>query len=79
MFSNISCPLSLAKPGQKYRILYICENRYKYRLIQMGFVDDTEIEVIRKAPLNDPIEFKIGDFHIGLRKEEAKEIIVEML
>ena len=45
----------------------------------MGFVDDTEIEVIRRAPLNDPIEIKIGDFHIGLRKEEAKEIIVETL
>jgi ferrous iron transport protein A len=45
----------------------------------MGIIDETEIEIIRKAPLNDPIEIKVGDFHLGIRRDEAKEIFVEAL
>ena len=68
------------RQGQRCRVLYIADNcRFKRRLHQMGIVGDTEIEIVRRAPLRDPIEIKVGDFHVGLRREEAKDIVVEMI
>lgn len=45
----------------------------------MGFVNGASIEIIREAPLYDPMELKIQNYHITLRKSEAKLIEVEMI
>jgi ferrous iron transport protein A len=45
----------------------------------MGFVKGATIEVVREAPLFDPMELKIHNYHISLRKSEAKLIEVETL
>ncbi len=45
--------------------------------MDMGIVKGTLIEVERLAPLGDPIEIKIRDYHLSLRKEEAADIYVE--
>ncbi len=70
-------PLSEIIPGKLYRIKYIKHNIMRQRLLEIGLFDDTEIEVIRKAPFNDPVEYKIGNFYVGLRKAEASQIVVE--
>jgi len=44
----------------------------------MGITGGTEVEVERMAPLGDPIEIKILGYHLSLRREEAKEISVEV-
>ncbi|MBM3329937.1 MAG: ferrous iron transport protein A [Calditrichaeota bacterium] len=41
------------------------------RLAEMGFVPGTLIEVVRRAPLSDPIEFRLRGYLVSLRREEA--------
>jgi Fe2+ transport system protein FeoA len=43
----------------------------------MGVVPGTEVEVVRVAPLGDPVALLIRGYHLSLRKEEAREILVE--
>lgn len=48
-----------------------------HKLLDMGFVNGTHIQVIREAPLFDPMELKIHNYTISLRKSEANLIEVE--
>lgn len=65
---------------QKARIIAIQgASDIKMRLIDMGVVKGAVIEVVRKAPLGDPIEIKIKNFYLSLRKSEAQNIEVEVL
>jgi ferrous iron transport protein A len=52
---------------------------YKGKLLSMGLTPHTEFTVIRVAPLGDPIEIKVRDFHLSLRKQEADTLIVEII
>lgn len=49
----------------------------KRHLLGMGFIRGSKIKIQKVAPLGDPIEFKIKGYDVCLRKEEAKNIIVE--
>lgn len=46
------------------------------KLYDMGFIEGSKIKLIRKSPLNDPIEVEILSYHISLRIQEAKSIKV---
>ncbi|HEX2968562.1 MAG TPA: ferrous iron transport protein B [Bacteroidales bacterium] len=50
--------------------------QFRHRLSEMGFVVGKKITVIRKAPLRDPVEYKIMDYHVSLRNSEAQLIEV---
>jgi len=66
--------------GQKAKIIKLNTNgRLLHKLLDMGFVNGADIEVIREAPLFDPMELKIQNYNISLRKSEAKLIEVETL
>jgi len=47
------------------------------RIVDMGVVKGTPVEVIKVAPLGDPIEVKIKGYNLSLRKEEAADITVK--
>jgi ferrous iron transport protein B len=47
------------------------------RIIEMGFIQGKEVKVIKNAPLKDPIEYKILDYNISLRRSESR--LVEVL
>ncbi len=51
--------------------------RFRQRLSEMGFVVGKKVSVIKKAPLRDPIEYKIMGYHTSLRNSEAQLIEVE--
>ena len=51
--------------------------QFRQRLSEMGFVVGKKVSVIKKAPLRDPIEYKIMGYHISLRNSEAQLIIVD--
>jgi len=40
-------------------------------------MEGTEIEVVKLAPLGDPIEVKLRGYHLSLRKQEAEQIEIE--
>lgn len=44
------------------------------RLMDMGVIRGVEIEVLKAAPLGDPIEYKLRGYHLSLRKSEAQMI-----
>jgi ferrous iron transport protein A len=46
------------------------------RIRDMGLVPGTEITVIGKAPLRDPVAIRIRDFTLTLRNNEADHITV---
>src|SRR5512133_336477 len=51
--------------------------QFRQRLSEMGFVVRKKVSVIKKAPLRDPVEYKIMGYHISLRNSEAQLIEVE--
>lgn len=44
---------------------------FRKRVMEMGFVRGKQVEVIKSAPLQDPVEYKILDYKISLRRKEA--------
>ena len=65
------------REGQRGRIIEIQgEGSFKKRIIEMGFVKGAEVYVEKYAPLRDPIEFVVKGYHVGLRRDEARKIIM---
>ncbi len=52
---------------------------FRKRIIEMGFVKGKTVEVIKKAPLQDPIEYRIMGYNVSLRSSEAQLIEVVRL
>lgn len=55
------------------------ESRLRRRIMDMGIVKGTEIQIEGKAPMGDPIEIQLRGYNLSLRKSEAKDIVVELL
>jgi ferrous iron transport protein A len=47
------------------------------RLMEMGVVPGAPIRVVRTAPLGDPIQICIRNYHLALRRIEAETITVQ--
>ena len=48
------------------------------RIRDMGLIPNTEITIVGRAPLKDPIALRLKDFTLSLRNNEADFIIVEV-
>jgi ferrous iron transport protein A len=46
------------------------------RLMEMGLLVGTKVELVRFAPLGDPVEIKVRGYNLTLRKSEAEQILV---
>jgi Fe2+ transport system protein FeoA len=44
--------------------------------MEMGLLPGTSVELVRFAPLGDPVEIKLRNYHLSLRKLEAEKIFV---
>jgi ferrous iron transport protein B len=51
--------------------------QFRQRLSEMGFVVGKKVGVIKKAPLRDPVEYKIMGYHVSLRNSEAQLIEID--
>lgn len=70
-------PLSELKVGQAGTVEEVRDQGFlSQRLLEMGIIRGTTVEVIRFAPMGDPIDIKIRGYHLSLRREEAEGIIV---
>ena len=72
--------LSELKPGDVGVIVGLSgkDSLLKRRLTEMGMSKGERVKVIRNAPLKDPIEFEVKGYHLSLKRDEAKIVIVEM-
>lgn len=48
------------------------------RLLEMGFCNGAAVEVVRRAPLGDPIEFRLRGYFLSLRNEQARHVQIAM-
>jgi ferrous iron transport protein A len=75
---NEQTTLDRVTPGSKCRISGMkLRGPVRRRLMDMGIVNGAEIQVVRLAPLGDPMEIKIKGFLLSLRKDDAQFIFVE--
>lgn len=49
------------------------------RLFDLGFVPGAEVEMVRKAPLADPVVFRVAGYEIALRRQQARWVTVSAL
>jgi Fe2+ transport system protein FeoA len=43
----------------------------------MGLVPGTEVELVRRAPLGDPLELRVRGYSLSIRGSEARDIELE--
>jgi ferrous iron transport protein A len=48
------------------------------RLLEMGLLEGEEVEILGFAPLGDPIEIRLRDYRLSLRRSEAARITVAL-
>ena len=67
-------------PGEKCKVINLGEKGpARRRLMDMGITPGVEIQVIKVAPLGDPIEINLRGYELSLRKSEAEQIKVNQL
>ncbi len=72
--------LSVRPLGQKGRVLGVAlPPEHRQRLLEMGLTVGAQFEVVRFAPLGDPIDIKVRGYHLSLRKNEAAGVLVARL
>ncbi len=72
------CMLGDIKPGNKAKIrCHHAKGAIRQRLLDLGFVPESKVDIIRRAPLGDPIECKVANYNVTLRQSEASQIEVE--
>jgi ferrous iron transport protein A len=70
--------LSDLSPGDRGRVTRMGgDPEALRRLMEMGLMRGTAVEVVRRAPLGDPLEVKVRGFMLTLRRSEAEHIEVE--
>jgi ferrous iron transport protein A len=67
------------EPMEKGRIIKVGgQGEIRRRLLDMGVVNGSTVEVLRIAPLGDPVQIKVKGYDLALRKEETGNIQVEL-
>lgn len=55
------------------------EGALRCRLLDMGLIPKTVVRVEKTAPLGDPIELRVRGYSLSLRKDDARNITVEVI
>ena len=67
--------LSDLKTGESGIIVKVLgHGGFRKRILEMGFVRGQEVTAILNAPLKDPIKYKVMDYEVSLRRNEAAMI-----
>jgi ferrous iron transport protein A len=70
--------LSEIQKGQVVQITRIAgAGSFRRRLLELGLVPGTRVELVRVAPLGDPIELLVRGASLSIRKAEAGSIEVQ--
>ena len=76
---NSHIPLRSLQVGQKARIVAVrAEGELGRRIRDMGLVPGTDVEIIGRAPLRDPVALRLPGFTLSLRNNEADFIFVDI-
>ncbi len=68
------------KPGQCATVLSIeGDSLFRQRLIAMGVTPGTWIMLRKLAPLGDPMEIRVRNYSLSIRKKDARSIKIDLL
>ena len=71
--------LDQLRAGQRARIDAVeGDDALGQRLLEMGLLEGDEVEVVGFAPLGDPMEIRLRDYRLSLRRTEAARILVSV-
>lgn len=73
--------LSLLEIGQEAIITGIspeCFGEVRQRLLDLGFIKGSEINIHNISPLKDPIAYNLHNTIIALRKDDAQKILIQI-
>ncbi len=71
--------LADAKPNRNMKIKSVQADTLTDKFYEMGFVPDSTVKLIYRAPLGDPLAVNVGNSTVMLRKSEAASIEIEEL
>ena len=64
-------------PKEKGKVIKISgKMRLRRKLLDMGILPGVVVEMVRPAPLGDPVDLKVKGYHLSLRKSEAADISI---
>ena len=68
--------LDETKTGMTVRIDSLDESKLKQRLMTMGLIPGTRVEILNSAPMGDPIALRLRSYNLAMRKVDAAKIQV---
>lgn len=69
--------LDQLRPGERAKVVTLspaCRGPERRRLLDLGFVADTEVEIELTSPLRDPVAYRVRGSVVALRSEQARLI-----
>jgi Fe2+ transport system protein FeoA len=54
------------------------EPAFRRRIMELGVLRGTRVELVRVAPLGDPLELRVRGCALSIRRDEARAISVEL-
>lgn len=70
-------PLTCLEVGQSATVQELqVPHEARARLLELGLLAGTEVQLVRFAPLGDPVEIRLRGSHLTLRRHEAEQILV---
>jgi ferrous iron transport protein A len=70
--------LDTLSPGEVAVVLRLAgDPSIARRLMELGLTPGTTVELVRRAPLGDPLELRLREIHLSIRRSEAANIHVE--
>ena len=74
------CTLDALQASQCARVIEVDTRRPSgTRLLDLGFLPDTELVMIRPAPFGDPVVYELRGYRICLRKADAAQVRVKII
>lgn len=71
--------LDRLRPGERAEVVSLAgEPGLVQRLYELGLMEGEQVELLALAPLGDPIEIRLGNARLSLRKAEAAGITVRI-
>lgn len=76
---DVSLTLKAMGTGDQGRVQGFAEGgrAYRRKLLSMGLTPGVEFQVVRVAPLGDPVEVRVRGTSVTLRRDEALALHVE--
>ena len=79
ILNKLETTIAQLKPGQKGIIKEFEVERIPVKLLELGCLPGSVVELIQIAPLKDPYYINVNGSHIAIRRDFAKNIALEVI